>query len=305
MSHRPDTAVIHLVRAVYGVGPFRAFVRSYNEHRAGADHELVLLCKGFAGGVLYPEWREVLGATPATALFFPDVGMDISSYFEIAARLGHRYLCFVNTWSRILADDWLATLHRYGTAPDVGLVGATAAWYSLYTVNLLSRQQQSRSDEEARQHESALEPMRRYFPPFPNPYIRTNGFFIERTFFASLWGGNGTTKLQALFFELGAGGMTRQTVARGRKALVVGRDGRAYEPESWPASRTFRAGNQENLLISDNRTEMYARAGGSTRAALAWTTWGGAAGDDVPSRMQDVGPVALADVPPGLFIFPG
>lgn len=299
MSDRPPIAVIHLIRAVYGVEPFREFIRSYRAHPAGTDHELILLCKGFEGGELPPEWLDALGTTSASPIFRPDTGMDISSYFEVAETLGHRYLCFVNTWSRILADAWLAKLHHHIGAPGVGLVGATGAWFSLYTANVIYFRQQSEQSVESVGDEAQFDMMRPYFPPFPNPYVRSNGFLIERSLFSSLCG-TGETKIEALLFEMGADSMTRQVRARDLKALIVGRDGRAYEPEAWPASHTFRSGDQENLLVADKRTEMYASAEGLERDSLAWSTWGSAARDEAPTSMGDLQPLERTPIPPGL-----
>lgn len=299
MSDRPSIAVIHLIRAVYGVEPFREFIRSYRAHRAGADHELVLLCKGFEGSELNLEWLDVLGTTSASPIFRPDTGMDISSYFEVAETLDHRYLCFVNTWSQILADDWLAKLYHHVGAPGVGLVGATGAWFSLYTANVIHFRQQSEQNVESIEDESQFDMMRPYFPSFPNPYVRSNGFLIERSLFSSLRG-TGETKIEALLFEMGADSMTRQVRERDLKALVVGRDGLAYEPEAWPASRTFRSGDQENLLVADKRTEMYASAKGLERESLAWSTWGRAARDEAPTPMDDLEPLEGEPIPPGL-----
>jgi hypothetical protein len=59
------------------------------------------------------------------------------------------------------------------------------------------------------------------------------------------------------------------------EARVVGRDGVAYPPECWQESRTFRTGEQENLLIADNRTRHYQDGGRLTRWGLAWLAWGG------------------------------
>ena len=82
------------------------------------------------------------------------------------------------------------------------------------------------------------------------------------------------TKLDCLRFESGKASLTRQAVRRLRKTLVVGCDGRGYEPAEWFASRTFRSGRQENLLVADNQTENYRLADPATQAKLVWQTWG-------------------------------
>jgi hypothetical protein len=39
-------------------------------------------------------------------------------------------------------------------------------------------------------------------------------------------------------------------------------------------SATYRSGEQENLLIADNRTRHYQEGGRLTRYGLAWLAWG-------------------------------
>jgi hypothetical protein len=116
--------------------------------------------------------------------------------------------------------------------------------------------------------------LERDFHPFPNPHIRTNGFMIERTTMLDLRFDGERTKMDSLRFESGKAGMTRQILGRGLEALIVGRDGRGYEPDEWYESRTFRSGEQENLLIGDNRTRQYADGDESFRAFLRQLAWG-------------------------------
>ena len=47
MSARPSISVVHLVRRQNGLEPLRAFLASYHRVEAGAEHELVLVMKGF------------------------------------------------------------------------------------------------------------------------------------------------------------------------------------------------------------------------------------------------------------------
>jgi SAM-dependent methyltransferase len=77
--------------------------------------------------------------------------------------------------------------------------------------------------------------------------------------------------------ESGYDGITRRLLQRGRRVLVVGRDGRAYETDAWPESRTFRSGAQENLLIADNRTADWQRASPRLRRRLSRDAFGGRA----------------------------
>ncbi len=56
---------------------------------------------------------------------------DLAAYAQVVERLEHDRLCFLNSYSTILAADWLAKLDHALNQPQVGLVGATGSWASL------------------------------------------------------------------------------------------------------------------------------------------------------------------------------
>jgi hypothetical protein len=82
------------------------------------------------------------------------------------------------------------------------------------------------------------------------------------------------TKRDAYRFEHGRQGMTNQVKRMGLKALVIGRDGCAYEEDDWPLSDTFYQGEQTNLLVADNATRHYAEGDAGRRTFLSRGAWG-------------------------------
>jgi hypothetical protein len=68
--------------------------------------------------------------------------------------------------------------------------------------------------------------------------------------------------------------MTRTILAEGGRVGVVDRDGRVLAPQDWPESLTFRSGNQERLLVADNRTNDYQTAGIGRRRRRARRAFG-------------------------------
>jgi hypothetical protein len=112
------------------------------------------------------------------------------------------------------------------------------------------------------------------FDPFPTPHVRTNAFMIRRAQMLDLRRPPIVEKLDAYMFESGKEGMTSQILRAGLEALVVGRDGRAYEPEEWHLSDTLWQGEQEHLLVSDNQTSDYANGSPQRRIFLSRVAWG-------------------------------
>jgi hypothetical protein len=268
----PDVAVVHLVRAANGPKPLRRFLESYVAHAAGCPHDLVLLCKGFERGALPDEIIDAIGSVAHTTVHVPDTGVDIDAYRAGIDRIPHAYLCFLNSYSRVLADHWLGKLMAVARRPGVGLVGATGSAESMSSAleALGSR------GIKANVVDALL--LRRWrfardFPSFPNYAVRTNGFVIRRDLFVELCPPRIGRKRAAYRFESGRWGLTRLVQARGLEVFVVGKDG-AYPPGDWARSGGFRQGRQSNLLIADNQTDRFADADQATRERLASLAWG-------------------------------
>lgn len=249
----PPLCLVHLSWTPYGLEPARRFVSSYRAHPPGAPHRLLVV---FAG----PEedrtpLHETFAAVEHERL---DVGLgiDLDHYRAAVDHLVAESYCFVNTVSVVLADDWLGLLARSLAEPGAGMVATTGSYESPNAVR--------------------PGPLRRLRPghePFPNPHLRTNGFALRRETILELDWPIGLDKLQAVALEGGSRSLTRQVHELGLQTRVVGRDG-SYPVERWRQSRTFRSGEQENLLLSDNRTRHYQGGGRLTRAGLAWLAWG-------------------------------
>lgn len=252
----PDIAVVHLVRARNGPVPFKRFLQSYQANAGGIGHELVVLFKGF-GGQLPADYDEILSGVAHRRLLMTDRGFDLQPYFEAVARLRHAYLCFLNSYSRILSPDWLAMLHAPLAARLAGLAGATGSYESLAALPAPKRWI-----------------TRHYFAPFPNPHVRTNAFMAAREVLSRVTLRTLLFKFFALAVESGKDGLTAQVARQGLDAVVVDRNGVSYRKDEWHASNTFRQSMQENLLVADNQTDAYASADAVARAELSRLAWG-------------------------------
>jgi len=275
----PQISVVHLVQAKNGIAPFHTFLNSYKAYRAGIPHGLVFVFKGFRSEPT--EYEPLLGGLSHSKLVVSDDGYDIGAYVTAASQLNGDYVAFFNSFSELLHDDWLATLFAGATGQLVGAVGATGSWESTYSDHLYGcTNVRSRIPLEAivrsLKRRWTLTRLRRYFQPQPNPHLRTNAFLLNRRTLLALSGSRPRTKMQAMRFESGVGGMTDQLAALGLGVVIVGRDGKSYPAQKWPASNTFRSGRQENLLVADNRTRQYDQADEATKQWLAKLAWGGA-----------------------------
>ena len=294
---RPEAlGVVHLVWAPLGPEPVRAFLRSYLAHSPGIAHELVIVLNGAptegalngagrgAGGRGGDGGRWGGGGDDGAALTREGLTaelaeiehrlivlerpvLDLAAYGLAARELNHERLCFLNSYSVILADGWLEILTRALDDPGTGLVGATASWESQ------SQWIRGRARYWPYQLVS-LRSARRDYPRFPNPHIRTAAFMIERAILIAMNLEAAQDKRDTYLLESGRRSITRQVLERALRAVVCGRDGRAYGVKDWAASRTYRSGEQENLLIADRRTADWQAASPRVRRRLSHDAWG-------------------------------
>jgi len=134
---RARLGLVYLVWGPLGVQPLRSFLAAYRRFASGATHELIVAFNGVAA-----EHDPGPGAATRTALVQELEGvehrllelerpvLDLAAYFQLARRLEHRQLCFLNSHSEPLLDGWLALLAAPAGEPGVGAVGATGSWAS-------------------------------------------------------------------------------------------------------------------------------------------------------------------------------
>lgn len=299
----PDVGVIYLYRFAEGEGPVRRFLDTYSKHAAGVDHNLHVVFKGFPNRDSLVRGRALFADVPINSIEHEDIGYDIGSYLWAARHASNRRLMFLNTFSQLLADDWLSLLDRALSLPGIGLVGATGSWLAstagyeaqakfflgetlLRPARLLGRGTPERLGSQRIRARRRRRPLRRYFLApleylqklyefgrYPNPHIRTNAFMMERERFLSLDFPKFVTKIDAYKFESGRRSMTKQVLRRKLSPVVVDKFGKVYAISEWKSSSTFWTDEQTNLIIADNRTSDYARADPSLRQELEDLAW--------------------------------
>jgi hypothetical protein len=246
-------AVFYLARGADQDAPAkcRRFRASYCSSPAGIKHDLHIIFKGYPDDADYEKARVLFKGLSFKSIYTPDDSFDLGAYYVAAAETSHDYVCFLNTSSEIQSDEWLLKLVRNLELPGVGVVGASGSY------------------EAPAPHPGWKS------TGFPNIHMRTNAFMMRcADFLATKPGGAVSDKLDVYDLEHGPNSITRQMHKLGLQSLVVGRDGRGYSPAFWPISETFRHGNQHNLLVRDNQTEIYRSASPSLKQLLFASAWG-------------------------------
>jgi hypothetical protein len=273
-----SVCVVHLVWDKLGFEPFKRFIESYGKNAGGWPHDLLIIFQGHFKENGLAGYYDLLKPYSYHCMFRPNQGFDLSAYREAARKFNFDYFCFLNSYSVLLDENWLAKMHRYFTENDVGMVGATGSWESPYSISLLCP-----DDKQRPLHKRLLYKYwwklwqyiyRFQFDPFPNYHIRTNAFMISRSLFNKIKGTCFYNKASTVRFECGRNSLSKQIMRIGLRLLVVGKDGVAHEKEDWARSNTFRQGAQDNLLVADNRTAQYINSDSDQRKRLSRITWG-------------------------------
>ncbi len=227
------------------------FISSYLKHPAGLKHNLYVLYKGFNEHITLSDGMKLFEGIYHTPVILPDDGLDIGAYKRAALILKEDSVCFINTKTEILSSDWLYKLAINLSQPGVGLVGANGSFESFHS------------------HLPA-------FPTFPNIHIRSNCFLMDRICFLNIADKfNFISKYDQFLFESGPRSLTRTILSKNKKILVVGADGKGYDPWQWPYCKIMRQRNTDNALIADDHFRHFLSVSpGKEREFLENITWG-------------------------------
>jgi hypothetical protein len=239
-----EVTVLYIARKANHPRFTRAFLRSLIKNAAGMDYRLLFIMKGYEPGDSDPALEELKHQLPCpiTCVCVPDSTSPTQIFFDLG-RDTDLFLA-LNSWSRILAPNWLKSYADAFQRDDCGLVGATGSYEAIPGA------------------------------PFPNIALRTNAIMMHGRVAAKLDLTGLNSRVGNLQFEGGPDNLTKQIIAMGLSVYVVDRKGHLYSPNHWPQSRTFRSGHQENLLVADNRTAHYQYAAARRRKKLSTLAWG-------------------------------
>src|ERR1700722_8498478 len=204
-----ELGVVHLVRARNGLQPFTNFLDAYARNSGGAPHELLIIFKGFSSDADLEPCRKLLKTIPHREFSVSDRGVDLHAYSAAARHFDHAYLCFLNSYSTPLEEGWLEKMFALVRQPQVGVVGCSGSWESMYT-NYLNA---GSPDHPLPFYQRLVRMLRlqinrRMFLAFPNYHIRTNAFMLSRPLMLEVWPRSIVNKTTAYMLENGQNGFT-------------------------------------------------------------------------------------------------
>jgi len=284
-AHHPHLAM-ELPDEGFDIGPYLLAARAH-------DFDYMCFCNSFAE-IMADGWLDKLAAAATR----PGVGMVSASGSFESLRDTSRYQDFlIHAYRNGLKgqrNELIGPLYYYivDRKPRGALDHAATVVAKLWLprlVHLAGFSVDAETFVARRRAEGGSRHWTLAYPPFPNPHLRSNAFMIKRSVLAESRFAPPRNKHEALAFESGADGLSAQLRGAGLELLIIGADGTAYGPEQWPASRTFRSGDQENLLVGDNQTRGFTRLSPLGRVALQFITWGHGMQDPLPEGFPSFG----------------
>ncbi len=284
MIENVKVAVVYLSWLPYDISNFNSFLKSYIQFDARHPHRLIIAFNGISlvNQQKVSSFSELLKSFKIVdySCLYYNGGQDIEIYARINQEIEFETILFLNTFSILREAGWLA-IYLNHFSPQVGLISASASCQSYYS-SVFQKHPYTWEGEKGlaynfRKYKLFLKALfywRWLFHPFPNAHVRTNAFMVRREEFLQMKVDLIDTKFRAYLFENGRRSLTNYYLRKGMKVLVIGKNGNAYEPPEWKDSNTFWVNDQENLLVSDNQTELYQLGTESERKSMTKLAWG-------------------------------
>jgi hypothetical protein len=271
-------AVIYLLRKGNDLSLLKTFLNSYLKYNAGLEHDLIIIFKGYQIFDSKNDFESILSEIKYSSIYIDDIGFDLDAYFNTAKKLHHDYFIFFNSYSIIQSEKWLIKYYNLCLLDNIGIVGASGSFES--PVRNWKEEYFSKKSFFLKPQIKTLKLFKHfiylniYYRNFPNPHIRTNAFMISSNNLKKIKYKPILDRSQALLLESGKKSITNQLIDHNLRPLIVGKDGNGFDINLWKESNTFRLNNQENLLISDNRTLNYELQSKDDKKKLSYISWG-------------------------------
>jgi hypothetical protein len=263
--------VSYIAYEPFGIENLKRFLEEYSRYDSGFEHDLLICFKQFRDRKIIKNWKKIINFK---FVEFDDSNQkndfDIGSYFRIAEKYHNRFILFLNTHTRPNTSDWLKIFTQHYVKKSI--IGATASYASLSTQFLNFYYPRHTKFQQLRwglKHFINVQ-------LFPNPHIRTTGFFMKASDLLSFKFDRSkfVKKIETNYFEGGRNGLSNISLKNGFKLLLVNSDNKVFKVKDWVKSQTFCIDNQEKLIFVDNRTEEYSNSDKKTKEKMSKFTWG-------------------------------
>ena len=254
-----------------GIEYLKDFVKNYKYFDSGYNHDLIVCFKQFENYKELDPWKKEISLKFIE--FYDDnsqMDYDIGSYLRIAKSYPKRKILFLGTYTVPNKKNWLKIfLNHYS---EKTIIGSSGSWASLASQFLNLEYSQYTIFQQIRWGLFHLLKVKL----FPNPHIRTTGFFINSDDLLEVKVNKEklVKKIETNYFESGRNGLSNQLLRKGFRLIIVNSDNKSFDINEWNKSKTFCLDNQEKLIFLDNKTNQFLKASNKIKKKMTQSHWG-------------------------------
>ena len=263
--------VVYLACEPLGIEYLKNFIKNYKYFDSGHDHDLIICFKQFNNRKDVDLWKKEISLKFIE--FYDDyikMDYDIGSYLRIAKKYPKRNILFLGTYTMPNKKNWLKIFVNHYSKKT--LIGSSGSWASLASQFLNFEYSQHTIFQQLRWGLIHLLKVKL----FPNPHIRTTGFFInsDDLLLVKVDKEKLVKKIETNYFEAGRNSLSNQLLKKGYKLIIVNSDNKSFEVNEWNKSKTFCLDKQEKLIFLDNKTNEYLKASNKIKKKMTKSHWG-------------------------------
>ena len=263
--------VVYLACKPLGIEYLKDFVKNYKYFDSGYNHDLIVCFKQFENYKELDPWKKEISLKFIE--FYDDnsqMDYDIGSYLRIAKSYPKRKILFLGTYTVPNKKSWLKIfLNHYS---EKTIIGSSGSWASLASQFLNLEYSQYTIFQQIRWGLFHLLKVKL----FPNPHIRTTGFFINSDDLLEVKVNKEklVKKIETNYFESGRNSLSNQLLRKGFRLIIVNSDNKSFDINEWNKSKTFCLDNQEKLIFLDNKTNQFLKASNKIKKKMTQSHWG-------------------------------
>ena len=263
--------VVYLACKPLGIEYLKDFVKNYKYFDSGYNHDLIVCFKQFENYKELDPWKKEISLKFIE--FYDDnsqMDYDIGSYLRIAKSYPKRKILFLGTYTVPNKKNWLKIfLNHYS---EKTIIGSSGSWASLASQFLNLEYSQYTIFQQIRWGLFHLLKVKL----FPNPHIRTTGFFINSDDLLEVKVNKEklVKKIETNYFESGRNSLSNQLLKKGFRLIIVNSDNKSFDINEWNKSKTFCLDDQEKLIFLDNKTNQFLRASNKIKEKMTKSHWG-------------------------------
>ncbi len=244
------------------------FLKNYQKFNSGYPHELLICFKLFDNKRLN-SFKQLLVNINHTEFIddYVDNDFDLGSYSRVASYYSSRHIFFLNSYSYPVCKNWLKII--IDNYENNSILATSASYESLLSSIELKKFYKLIG------YLIKLFKYKKNFYPFPNPHIRTTGFFIKGSQYSLFMNDKSIkSKIDAWKIESGKDSLTNFFKKLNFNIYIINSDGEKFSENKWKESQTYNYLNQKKSIISDRHIRKYNSLDKIEKLKFQTNSWG-------------------------------